>query len=380
MQIIIDGQMYQKQTSGGITRIFDNLIPCLCDLDPDLRVQILFFGNLLRALPKHKQISYINLNNILGMVHVYFRPWRFWHRYHSMLYRAFLKLMLGSTRNKIWFSTYYTMPPVAWKGKSIVLVPDLIYELFSDFFPESQTVIQKKKEAVENADAVLCISKTTALDLQKYYAVPATNIHVIYLSQESCFNVRAKNNINYKVDAPFLLYVGKRNNYKGFSTLLEAYAARSLNKEIKLLIVGPPWNQDEIKQLHDKGLEDKVVLLVDLDDDRLCDLYNQASAFIYPSLYEGFGIPLLEAMACSCPIVASRIPSTVEIAGDVPIYFEAGSPTDLSNALNQALSEGRTSSRVIKGLSLADGYSWDKYARETLNVINSIIPARNVDC
>ena len=104
----------------------------------------------------------------------------------------------------------------------------------------------------------------------------------------------------------------------------------------------------------------------------LCRLYNQAVAFVYPSLYEGFGIPLLEAMTCGCPIVASRIPSTVEVAGDCPIYFDPAEEDDLVNALDIALSEGRNSERVQAGFEKVKSYSWDKTTAQTLQVYRAV--------
>jgi alpha-1,3-rhamnosyl/mannosyltransferase len=101
-------------------------------------------------------------------------------------------------------------------------------------------------------------------------------------------------------------------------------------------------------------------------------LYNQAAAFVHPSLYEGFGIPLLEAMACGCPVVASRIPTTREVAGDCPIYFDPMQPDELITALDVALAEGRNSERVRRGLEWVKQYSWDRTARETLQVYRAL--------
>jgi alpha-1,3-rhamnosyl/mannosyltransferase len=115
-----------------------------------------------------------------------------------------------------------------------------------------------------------------------------------------------------------------------------------------------------------------VQVLTDVDDQTLCQLYNQALGLVYPSLYEGFGIPLLEAMACGCPIVASRISSTIEVAGDCPIYFDPTEEDDLLNALDIALSQGRNSERIQTGLEKVKSYSWDKTAAQTLKIYRSV--------
>ena len=105
----------------------------------------------------------------------------------------------------------------------------------------------------------------------------------------------------------------------------------------------------------------------------MCYLYNRALAFIYPSLYEGFGIPLLEAMACGCPIVASRIPSTIEVAGDCPVYFNPNDVEELISALDIIIPEGRNSKRTRSGLERVKKYSWQKTAEQTLEVYHSLV-------
>ena len=116
-----------------------------------------------------------------------------------------------------------------------------------------------------------------------------------------------------------------------------------------------------------------MILLSHPDNEKICVLYNQASAYIYPSLYEGFGIPLLEALACGCPIVASRIPSTIEVAEDCPVYFEPKNIDTLVSALDVITTEGRSSKRVELGLKHFHKFSWDITARETLNVYRELL-------
>jgi glycosyltransferase involved in cell wall biosynthesis len=116
-------------------------------------------------------------------------------------------------------------------------------------------------------------------------------------------------------------------------------------------------------------LGNQITLFPQVDELHLCRLYNQASAFIYTSQYEGFGIPLLEAMACGCPVIASKIPSSVEVAGDIPIYFTPGNMDELIVALDQAVNEGPTSPRTAEGLALVRQYSWENTARDFLQAL-----------
>jgi glycosyltransferase involved in cell wall biosynthesis len=147
----------------------------------------------------------------------------------------------------------------------------------------------------------------------------------------------------------------------------------SKKNDVALVLVGGrQWSDNEQKRLTELGIQGRVHILENVTDQTLCYLYNKAVGFVYPSLYEGFGIPLLEAMACGCPIVASRIPSTIEVAGDCLIYFDPASADELVSALDVVLSEGRNSERVHAGLERVKTYSWDKTAAETLKVYRAV--------
>ena len=173
-------------------------------------------------------------------------------------------------------------------------------------------------------------------------------------------------------EEPYLLYVGTRGHHKNFRLLLEAYSRWDRRSEVSLVVVGAPWSHEEMLHVETTGISDRVYLLSDINDERLCWLYNRAAAFVHPSLYEGFGIPLLEAMACGCPIIASRIPSTIEVARDCPIYFEPTESEDLIAAFDTGVAEGRDSARVHLGLELAERFSWDATARQTLGVYRAL--------
>jgi glycosyltransferase involved in cell wall biosynthesis len=171
----------------------------------------------------------------------------------------------------------------------------------------------------------------------------------------------------------YLLYVGARLGYKDFATLLAAYANWERKGDISLVVIGPPWLHSERELLARAGIASRVSLKSNIDDRTLCELYNGALAFVFPSLIEGFGIPLLEAMACGCPVVASRIPSTVEVAGDCPIYFDAGDWESLLASLEVASGENRSAERILMGVDRARGYSWERTAQMTLSVYRSLL-------
>lgn len=362
MHLIIDGLVYSYQR-GGISRIYDEILPKMCDLDSSLSIKLILHPSNSKNIPYHPQIRFLRSPDV-GKI---FRPWRLWHLYHSELRGLLTRIKFTNTKSKVWHSTYYTTLP-EWRGPKIISVYDLIHERLGDLFLNSHITIARKRRAISQADVLICISDTTRQDLINFYNVPAEIIHVIHLSHSKAFKV--KDEFSFRHSKPFILYVGMREGYKRFSDLLTAYSQWLMNTQIDLVAVGNAWSNSEIDQIKDLNLQNNVYLLNSVDDNMLCDLYNQAEAFVLSSHYEGFGIPLLEAMACGCPMVATRIPSTLEIAGSIPLYYEPGESDDLLVALNKVLLEGKKSSRVQNGLTHVKQFSWNSTAEKTLQLYN----------
>lgn len=368
MNLIIDGLIFESQTHGGISRIFDNILPRMCAIDPDLIVNLFHHWNIDRKLPQHNQIRTIGLNRFDQL----FRPWRIWHKTYPTLHNLYLQCLLGSTKGKIWFSSYYSVPPFIWRGYQVVFAHDFIHEMFPSSLSDSLKTIESKQQSIQRADAIICNSNVTARDIHRYYDVPEEKVFVAELGYNDIFNQRTLDELGKKHDYGFILYLGKRKYYKGFDTLLSAFNRWDNKNEIKLLVVGSSWSKEEEDFITQNNLKNQIILLNGVDDDQLCDLYNQTQAFVYPSLYEGFGIPLLEAMSCGCPIVASQIPSTLEVAQEIPYYFEPGNVEGLINALNKAIASGRESEQILKGLSRVRQFSWDQTARKVLDVLRHV--------
>ncbi len=259
----------------------------------------------------------------------------------------------------------------------MVTVPDMIHELFP---PPSRTslhedFLQQKRRCVQEADAVICISAATRSDLLAVYGIPSERTRVIPLGTSEKFTVLGDATVPDTSPArrPYLLYVGERLHYKGFGALIRAYARWAGCDMANLLVVGPKWSRRETEELARLNVRGRVVLVGQVDDHALCLLYNRALALVFPSLYEGFGLPLLEAMACGCPVVASRIPSTVEVAGEYPFYFEPESEESLLAALDRALDEGKQTQRMTLGFKRAKQFSWDKTADQTLTTYRALL-------
>lgn len=371
-EVVVDGAIFQSQAKGGISRLFSEILPRMCEMDDSLHIRLLTQGRLKQTLPQHRHITHRSISSIER----YLRPNWVWQSILPKIKHFTYNLWTGTGKGKIWHSTYYTMPE-KWTGYSVATVHDMVFELFPQFYsgPGFDLFRQRKRFSVQRADAVICVSGTTRQDVLRFYELDADRIHVVPNACSDIFRRLDCTGLSRigQVEQPFLLYIGNRARYKNFAILAKVYSLWHRRKEVALVLVGgKSFSESEQQLMEELAIAKQVKLLRDIDDETLCCLYNRALAFIYPSLYEGFGMSLLEAMACGCPIIASRIPSTVEVAGDCPIYFDPSEEDDLLNALDTALSEGRNSERIQTGLERVKFYSWDKTAAQTLKIYRSV--------
>jgi glycosyltransferase involved in cell wall biosynthesis len=371
-EIVVDSVIFQSQVRGGISRLFSEILPRMCEADDALHISLLTQGRLKQSLPKHRHIRHRSV----PAFERYLRPTCVWRFVLPRIKHFTYNLWTGTGEGKIWHSTYYTMPE-KWTGYSVATVHDMVFELFPQYYngPDSDLFRQRKRISVQRADAVICVSDTTRQDVLRLYKLDTDRVHVVHNACSDIFRRLDYADLpgSVQVEQPFLLYIGNRARYKNFDLLAKAYSLWHRRKEIALVLVGGrSFSESEQRLMEELAVAKQVKLLMDVDDETLCCLYNRAVAFVYPSLYEGFGMPLLEAMACGCPVIASRIPSTVEVAGDCPIYFDPTDVDDLVKAFDVALSEGRDSERIQTGLEKVKSYSWDKTAAQTLKIYRSV--------
>jgi len=371
LEVVVDGLVYQLQDHGGISRLFSVILPRMCDIDDSLSMLLLTQGRLKQPVPVHQSITHRSL----PQMERYMRPKRIWKFAVPGINRLMRQLYVGSGEGKIWHSTYYSLPE-NWRGFSVVTVHDMVFERFADMYSSQPAARfrEQMRRCITEADVVICVSNTTREEIRHFYGREPRSVFVIaHACSENFRLMESSDNIpTLPTDKPFLLYVGSRAVYKSFDTVLKAYSMWSRRNDCDLIVAGPWWKMDEEQKLSELQIMDRVHLMTGVTDEVLCYLYNKAAAFVYPSLYEGFGIPLLEAMACGCPIVASRIPSTLEVAEQCPVYFEPGDVDDLIRAFEAVLSEGAHSRRVKDGLEKVKEYSWDRAAVQTIEAYRAV--------
>jgi glycosyltransferase involved in cell wall biosynthesis len=365
MNINIEGVIFELQPVGGISRIYREVLPRICSQNEDVSINIVTVEKILQQLPSHQRIKHIQSPS---WPYRYIRPTQLFSGLRDFVRIETEAIKLSSRQRSIWHATYFKIPK-KWHGPRIVSVYDLTYERFPDLFntPGDDEIRSQKQKAVLNADKVICISEATRQDVIEIYKIPQAKTETIYLGYSTVF--RRLPGLANSIEKPYLLYVGLRAHYKNFSNLLKAYARWKHKHEINLIVVGKPWDDEEIKIIRALKLDENVQLKTNTSDTELCRLYNDAIALVYPSLYEGFGIPLLEASACACPIIASRIPSTQEIIGNNAVYFE---PLDIESIL-AALEQSLSLKHAPEYIEIACKFSWDRTAQETLGLYQGLL-------
>jgi len=254
----------------------------------------------------------------------------------------------------------------------VLTIHDMIHEKFASNLPHADKTARYKALAAKRADHVICVSESTRRDAIEILGLPFDKTSVIYHGFDLMNAYRARDEkMVLPTSAPFLLYVGNRGGYKNYNRLLEAYSTSPLLRAgIRLICFGGgTLRTDELQTIQELGLHSDQVMQLTGDDQLLARLYEHASAFVYPSLYEGFGIPPLEAMAHDCPVVCSNASSIPEVVGDAGEYFDPGDIESMRSAIERVVgSASHQKVLITKGRMRLKSFSWDHCAAETFDV------------
>ncbi|MBI2031260.1 MAG: glycosyltransferase family 4 protein [Candidatus Levybacteria bacterium] len=290
-----------------------------------------------------------------------------------------------------YFEPFFLTLPFFKKFKTIVTVHDLTPLVFPNYFPrgiKGELRWQIQKKALNKVETIITDSESSKRDISKFAGIDENKISVVYLAageefkriQNSEFKIQ---NLRKKYSLPesFVLYVGDVTWNKNLPRLIEAIKKTNL----KIVMIGEaliskdydidnPWNQD-LRKIQEMIRNDgRFIRLGFVDQKDLVSLYNYASVFAMPSLYEGFGLPILEAMSCGCPVVTSREGSIPEVAEDAVFYVD---PYD-ANSIREGIEEVFSNTNLQKELSekgsiQSKKFSWQKTAKETNAVYEEVI-------
>lgn len=274
--------------------------------------------------------------------------------------------------------TYFSPRPFVSKAPNVVTVHDMIHELYPDSFSSRDPTREWKRANIRDADHVICVSHSTSRDLQRILSVPPEKISVVHLGYSHSFTAvdpGSDSNAGSE-ERPFFLYVGARTGYKNFRGLLEVFASsRQLAGQFDLIAFGGgSFNKAELARIRELGLSIDAVRQVSGNDQVLANHYRRARAFVYPSEYEGFGIPPLEAMSCGCPVACSHGSSLPEVVGAAAELFDPKSVDSMRSALERlAFDDVRRRELIKAGHQQCTTFSWDRCADETVLVYDSLV-------
>ena len=314
-----------------------------------------------------------------------------WWRYRIMPVKRLwtivglpLALAIDQPQPDVIFSpTHYS--PRFVRIPKVISIMDVSYLHFPHLFKTQDLakLTSWTKDSVDRSTKILTISQYSKNDIIQAYGIPAERVVVTYpgLSGLALTNM-AKNSITSShLPKKYILTVGTLQPRKNFGKLIEAF--RILKKSSKtgempdLVIVGKKgWLYEEILSAPKKfGVEENVHFLEFVSDDELPGIYSKAECFVLPSLYEGFGLPVLEAMSYGVPVIVSNVSSLPEIAGEAAIYVDPNSVDSIKEGLTQAIKQKGTkeeSTRIKDGLSRVKLFSWEKAAKQTLDELRRV--------
>lgn len=363
IRVAFDGDIFLHQIQGGISRYFIRMgeqLPAF-GIVPEA-IAPLYFTHLLRQARAFR---------VIGR----WTPWSLRKvRLGLALNNRLHKLLVRATGARIVHETYPRPYRLAPRDLPVVItIYDMIFELFPHI-RDAEWQAEWKRAAIKRADRIICISQNTRADLIRFYPEVAERTTVIHLAVDDIF--KSGFSARSPHPRPYLLYVGMRRDYKNFDGLVAAMASSATLKDAFDLVVVTaeplsPAEQDMIKQA---GLTGRVHLREAHGDAALRDWYHHAALFAYPSRYEGFGIPPIEAMAAGCPVVCLRVSSIPEVCGDAAEYAEPDAPESLRQALERvAFDPARADELRTLGRKRIDVFSWRECARQTSEVYKQLV-------
>jgi glycosyltransferase involved in cell wall biosynthesis len=255
------------------------------------------------------------------------------------------------------------------------------HELFPKYFKNELSIISKKKILIEKSNKIIAVSKNTKKDILAIYPhISANKIEVIYHGHSIKSNF-IKKRPHYISKKNYILFVGNRESYKNFEWFIKSISMWILENDFNIICLGGnKFSPTEINLLQDFKIQNCIFQYF-VNENELSSFYFNAFAFIFPSEYEGFGIPILESMACECPVILPKTSSFPEVAGDAGIYFDLNSCISLISCLNLLLSDLNFRKIIVdKGKLQEEKFSWENSSKKTLKLCQEIINEKNKNC
>lgn len=367
LNVLFDHQIFSLQQYGGISRYFCELSTHLARLN-DVNPKIVAF---LHQNCHLRDVQHITRHS--AYIHPIRKATLLRYLLNSFLFELYSHLFSPDIVHYTYYGNLFSN-----KAKQITTIHDLIPEKYPHYFDNVKLFLRLKRQSIMRSDYIICVSNSTKVDLINYYGVQESKVSVIHLASSLSSIARQTNHtINLSrigINEPYILYVGARHGYKNFVTLLNSISkSKNIKNNYSLICFGgPKFSPAEKTLIASLGLQDKLFYLSG-SDSLLSQLYQNASLFVYPSLYEGFGLPLIEAMSLGCPVACSDIRVFKEISNGGSMFFDPINESNIKDTLEDVLfSPKRKEYMIQKGYENSSRFSWSKTAKNTLAIYKKI--------
>lgn len=366
MNILYDSQIFEMQKYGGISRYFVEL---MSEYSEDSKVD--FYSS--SKLSDNEYLLNYRIRKNWVIPFKYKIKGNYTIKY--LVNRLFTRYKLMTSSIDIFHPTYYDPYFLDYIGNIpfILTVYDMTHEKFPDMFHLSDPTSKNKKLLADRASRIIAISESTKQDIIDILGIEASKIDVVYLgnSMQPFTSPALVEGVSFK----YILFVGSRTDYKNFNRFVKAVSLL-LQDDTDLHVIcagGGVFQEDEKKIFFELNVNEKIHQY-NVDDKTLSQLYKQALLFVFPSMYEGFGIPVLEAFACSCPLACSNTSSLPEVAGDAAAYFDPMDEESILEAIIEVINNSKLRKKMVQdGQERLKMFSWKKTAQETKKVYESIL-------
>lgn len=371
MRIALQVDQLFFQAPGGIGTYIRNLIPAMVARDPSLRLTLFHARFASPEIPERWMREHW-VESLPETIKTLYPRW-------NLLGRPALPASLRAAEI-LHVTNHAAVAPAGEGQKLVVTVHDLAFEYFPSLFPRPWRTLYKLglRAAIRRADAIVTPSRNTAEDILSRTDVDPKKLHVVPLASSLPQGTLDAEDVlaRLKVPTPYVLFVGTLEPRKNLVRLVRAYRRVAADGFPHTLVLAGPlgWHHESLmRELALQG-PGEIVMTGWLSDEELDAVYRAADALVYPSLYEGFGLPVVEAMARGVPTIASTTSAVPEVAGDAALGVDPRSVREIAQAIESVVSDVNVADRMAaRGRAQAERFSWDETARRTLEVYEHVV-------
>lgn len=373
MKVLYDPEIFNLQIFGGISLYFTRLLEyfnknsCI-----EFEIPLIYSDN--------RYIRQAEFSNYISFYEYNFPFDKLFKKFLYACNNINFQHKIRSGKFDILHPTYFNASFLKNIGKKpfVLTVHDMTQEIVPEYFVFDKSVkefTESKKLLIEKASRIIAISENTKKDIINLYGIDEDKIDMIYHALPLDFKEDEISEFDF-VPEKYILFVGQRSKYKNFERFLLAIAdILKQDNELKLVCAGGPhFNKNEKKFISHLELENKVIRLPVTHNEHIIRYYKNAICFVFPSVYEGFGFPLLEAIQCGCPVLCSDASAFPEVAGDAALYFDPYDLDSMKNSVEKIINDPQLRNELVKrGNKQLKKFSWKNTARKTLKIYEKVL-------